>query len=170
MGLVLAARWRSACNNRALCRDAATGHVQQDQHRHGRAGQPWRSGGAGLRPPSIEAFFLWHLGVALLHVLLIRRAAWQALGAAAPRPRASLAALRRVWSFSASMSGVALSALVLSQLDKVLLSRYLPLSDFGVYVLASTVVGCVYLIVSPVFNIIYPVFFLPGRQPVRRKS
>ena len=106
---------------------------------------------------TIEAFFVWQALVALLHVGLMRAAAWRALGG---RGSASfdLTSLVQVWRFSLLMSGVTISALVLSQLDKILLSKLLPLEDFGIYVLATTVVGSLYVIVSPVFNVIYPLF------------
>jgi O-antigen/teichoic acid export membrane protein len=64
--------------------------------------------------------------------------------------------LKRIWRFSAGVSGIALSALVLMQMDKVLLSRILPLEDFGRYMLASLIASGLYVILSPVFNAIYP--------------
>ena len=48
--------------------------------------------------------------------------------------------------------------LILTQVDKVILSGLLTLSSFGEYTLATVVVSAVYLIVNPVFNVIYPRF------------
>jgi O-antigen/teichoic acid export membrane protein len=54
------------------------------------------------------------------------------------------------------MSGVAFSGVILMQLDKVLLSRMLSLEDFGRYALASLVASAPYVLLTPVFNVIFP--------------
>ena len=54
------------------------------------------------------------------------------------------------------MTGVAVSGVILLQLDKVLLSRMLSLEDFGRYMLATFVSSGLLVILTPVFNVIYP--------------
>jgi O-antigen/teichoic acid export membrane protein len=56
------------------------------------------------------------------------------------------------------MSAIGLTGLVFSQLDKVILSKVLALEDFGHYMLASVVVSGLYILITPVFNLIYPRF------------
>lgn len=107
--------------------------------------------------PSIQSFFLWHAGVSLLHVLILRRTAWDLIGRTGD-VSFSLQELKRVWHFSAGMSGVAIAALVLTQLDKIILSRIINLEDFGRYTLAGVVAGSIYILITPVFNSIYPRF------------
>ena len=107
--------------------------------------------------PSIQAFFLWHAGVSLLHALIIRRAAWDLVGRSADA-NFSLQELKHVWYFSAGMSGVAIAALVLTQLDKLILSRITNLEDFGRYTLAGVVASALYVLTTPVFNAIFPYF------------
>ena len=105
--------------------------------------------------PTIQAFFLWQAAMGLLYALAMRQAAWRALGAGA-RAQFELDEVKRVWRFSAGMSGVAISAIVLMQLDKVLLSRILPLEGFGQYALAGVVASALYILLTPTFNVIYP--------------
>lgn len=105
--------------------------------------------------PTIEAFFIWQAAVGLIYVFVVRQAAWHVLGGF-ERSRFSADALRRVWRFSAGMGGIAVSAIVLMQLDKVLLSRILTLADFGRYMLAASVASGLYVLLMPVFNVIYP--------------
>jgi len=107
--------------------------------------------------PSIQAFFLWHAGISLLHALIIRRAAWDLVGRSADA-NFSIQELKRVWHFSAGMSGVAIAALVLTQLDKLILSRFINLEDFGRYTLAGVVASALYVLTTPVFNAIFPYF------------
>ncbi len=105
--------------------------------------------------PTIEAFFIWQAGVALLGVAAIRWAAWRTIGHEGIG-KFDLVALKRIWRFSAGMSGVAVSGIVLMQLDKVILSKMLSLEDFGRYSLASLIASGLYVLLTPVFNVIYP--------------
>ena len=105
--------------------------------------------------PTITAFFIWQAAVGLAQTATMRYAAWRVLGRAA-NVRFDLAELKRTWRFSAGVSGIALSALVLMQTDKVLVSRILTLEDFGRYMLASLIASGLYVILSPAFNAIYP--------------
>lgn len=110
-----------------------------------------------LVAPTIEAFFVWQGVVGLLNVTLLRVATWRIIGKD-PSLRFSTAALKRIWNFSAGMSGIAVVAVILMQVDKVILSSLLTLSNFGEYTLAAAAVSAIYLAVNPVFNVIYPRF------------
>jgi O-antigen/teichoic acid export membrane protein len=105
--------------------------------------------------PTIEVFFLWQAGVGLVHVSAMRWGAWQVVGQS-KGVRFDVDEMKRIWRFSAGVSGVALSALVLTQLDKILLSRIVSLEDFGRYALAGLVASGLYMIIIPTFNVIYP--------------
>ena len=105
--------------------------------------------------PTIEAFFIWQAGVALLGAAAMRWAAWRAIGRA-DVGEFDVNGLKRIWRFSAGMSGVAISGIILMQLDKVMLSRMLSLEDFGRYALASLIASGLYVLLTPVFNAIYP--------------
>lgn len=105
--------------------------------------------------PTIEAFFIWQAVIALVHVAIMRRAAWQTIGESI-EAKFHFSELRRIWRFSAGMTGIAVSAAVLTQLDKVLLSRMLSLEDFGRYSLAWLIGSGLYVLLAPVFNVIYP--------------
>jgi O-antigen/teichoic acid export membrane protein len=107
--------------------------------------------------PTIEAFFIWQAGVGLVYAATIRWAAWRVVGRTA-EIRFDGNQLKRVLRFSIGMSGIALSSLVFTQLDKVLLSKILGLEEFGRYMLATAVVSALYVIISPTFNIMYPRF------------
>ena len=107
--------------------------------------------------PTIEAFFLWQASVGLAHAAVMRRAAWHALGRL-DQLRFDSDALKQVWRFSAGMGGVAVSALIFTQLDKVILSKMLSLADFGAYALATVVVNGLYVFINPLFSAVYPRF------------
>jgi O-antigen/teichoic acid export membrane protein len=57
------------------------------------------------------------------------------------------------------MGGITIFAIILSQLDKVILSKLLSLEMFGYYILAGTVCNVVpNMLVGPVFNALFPKF------------
>jgi O-antigen/teichoic acid export membrane protein len=105
--------------------------------------------------PTIEAFFIWQASIGMVHAITMRFAAWRIIGKQG-RVRFDVDKLRSIWRFTAGMSGVAISSVVLMQLDKVMLSRMLSLGDFGRYALAGVVASGLYIILTPTFNIIYP--------------
>lgn len=105
--------------------------------------------------PTIEAFFIWQAIMALVHVAILRTFAWRVIG----RNKTSnfdYRALRRLWRFTLSMSGVAISGVILMQVDKLILSKMLSLDDFGRYTLAGTLASGLYVLLTPLFNSIYP--------------
>lgn len=105
--------------------------------------------------PTIHVFFMWQALVALLEMAVFRIA----LRSNLPRHNKGvfrIAILKEIWRFAAGMSGITLLATILTQLDKILLSKLLPLSDFGYYVLAATLAAIIFKIVGPVFTAYYP--------------
>ncbi len=111
-----------------------------------------------LVSPTLQAFFAWQFVASLVGLLAMRHVAWRVLGGRPAGAAWDVARLKSVWRFSAGMSAIAVVAIIFTQLDKVLLSRLLPLSEFGRYMLASTVCSALYLFVSPVYNAVFPRF------------
>lgn len=105
---------------------------------------------------SIQAFFLVQAGFGLLQAIVLRSLARHAVGERdAPY---DFADLRRVLHFSAWMSGIAITSVVFTQLDKVLLSRLIDLSSLGHYMLAALLVSGLSVLSGPALNVIYPKF------------
>jgi O-antigen/teichoic acid export membrane protein len=64
--------------------------------------------------------------------------------------------LAPVWRFALGMTTLSMLTLLLTQTDKVLLSRLLALEDFGYYMLAASVSGLIYMLVIPLTQAAYP--------------
>jgi O-antigen/teichoic acid export membrane protein len=105
--------------------------------------------------PTIEMFFIWQAGIGLCHAACMRWAAWRAIGRQ-NRGSFHLCELKSVWRFSTGMSCVAISAFLLMQTDKLLLSKILTLEEFGGYIIAGMFANSLYLALTPTFNVIYP--------------
>jgi O-antigen/teichoic acid export membrane protein len=105
--------------------------------------------------PTIEAFFTWQALVGFAYAIAMRMAAWRIVGRSI-QTKFDVDRLKSVWRFAAGMGGISLTALVFTQLDKLILSKMLGLEEYGHYMLATVVVSGLYVLVSPVFNVIYP--------------
>jgi O-antigen/teichoic acid export membrane protein len=118
--------------------------------------------------PTISAFFIYQGILAALEAAVMG-GHLRSILPKPPRPaRFSTERLFDVWRFAAGMTTVALLATMLTQFDKFLLSKLLPLSAFGYYVIASSVSGALYLLVAPIANASYPqftAFVARGDQP-----
>jgi len=108
--------------------------------------------------PTIHVFFVWLVGANAVMVLVWTTSFWKSLprGTRSPQLRARL--LRNIGYFAAGMSGIATFSLILGQADKLVLSRVLDLKSFGYYSIAGFFATGLVLIVTSVFNTIFPQF------------
>jgi O-antigen/teichoic acid export membrane protein len=103
-------------------------------------------------------FFVWQAFVGLLQSVVMAAVLWQSLPAGSRRPRFSAAELRRIGGFTFGLTGIGVLSFLLMQADRIILSRMLPLDQFGVYVIAASVAAALTRLVAPWFNAIYPRF------------
>ncbi len=108
--------------------------------------------------PSLEAFFVWQAAVSVSSVGLFAMIVYRILPAAPSNSRFSLGALQGIWRFAGGMIGITFLALLLTQIDKILLSNLLSLKEFGYYTLAAAVANALYLFVNPITQAFYPRF------------
>ena len=87
---------------------------------------------------TVRAFLLWQGFATFLLLLAMATSYWKCLPHGDSRPAFKKALLRGVWTYAAGMTGISLVALILTQTDKIILSRLLTLENFGYYTLAAT--------------------------------
>jgi O-antigen/teichoic acid export membrane protein len=109
-----------------------------------------------LVSPTIQAFFVWQLIGTALHALVVRRLLWTSLPGTDHRARLRPQILSRVWRFAAGLSATSLLIVVLTQMDKVVLSKLLSLRDFGYYSLAALVASGLVYVFLPIFQAVFP--------------
>lgn len=119
-----------------------------------------RHGGAAfvlvVISPTVQAFFFWQAFMSLLSVVVFAGKVHRSLPLASSPAEFSIQALRGVWRFAGGMMGITFLTVLLTQVDKVLLSRLLTLEFFGYYTLAGTVAGTLYMVIGPITQSIYP--------------
>jgi len=109
-----------------------------------------------LVSPTIFAFLIWQMIVSALNVALAAFFLQRSLPKAGRKAVLQIERLRGIWRFAAGMSGITVLATILTQLDKIILSKMLPLEMFGYYTLAGVVATMLYRLVGPVFSAVYP--------------
>ena len=109
-----------------------------------------------LVAPTVQAFFAWQCILSLATVLALRVSCWNRLAGSGKVRRFDLSALRSVGRFTAEVGGINVFGFLLTQVDKVMLSKILPLQSFGYYTLAWTLGTLAYRFITPVFNAYYP--------------
>lgn len=105
---------------------------------------------------SIQVFFIVQAAFGLLLAIVLRMLAWRAIGERdAPY---DFGDLRRLWHFSAWMGGVVIAGLLVSQFDKLVLSRVIALESFAHYMLAALIVSGLQILTTPAFSSLFPKF------------
>lgn len=108
--------------------------------------------------PTITAFFIWQGLLSLVTAVVFMVVVYSILPQLSRAARFSVPALLNVWRFAAGMLGITVLSLLLTQIDKILLSRLLSLEAFGYYALASLTAGALYIMVTPIGVAFYPRF------------
>ena len=109
-----------------------------------------------LFSPTINTFFTFQLGVALIGALGTGIILWGLLPHTGIPSRFQISHLKSVWRFAAGMSINSVLGLILFQLDKIILIKMLPLQMFGYYAVASTAAVAVTYLGSPLFTTFLP--------------
>ncbi|MDP2371478.1 oligosaccharide flippase family protein [Rhodoferax sp.] len=106
--------------------------------------------------PTVEAFFLWQGAVSVLTLAVFAVQTYRWLPRAPRAARFDLNELRLVARYAGGMAVTTVLALLLTQVDKLLLSKLLPLDQFGYYTLAGSVSGALYFLVGPLSTAVAP--------------
>jgi O-antigen/teichoic acid export membrane protein len=107
---------------------------------------------------TIEAFFCWQAAVSAVQTALTGAMLWRSLPRGAKPPHFSARILSEVWRLAAGMAAISALGVVLTQLDKVILVKLLPLAEFGYYSLAWTVATGLYFLIGPLYAALFPRF------------
>ena len=108
--------------------------------------------------PTIGAFFLWQGLLSMITVALFAGVVYRALPPAPLPARFSGSALVNIRRFAAGIVAITFLALLLTQVDKLVLSRLLTLESFGYYALAGVVANALYMLTGPITTALYPRF------------
>jgi O-antigen/teichoic acid export membrane protein len=106
---------------------------------------------------TIEAFLIWQIFSSLMEAFITAAALWRSLPPAS-RARFRFDLLAESWRFAAGVMGISALGVLVSQLDKIILSNVLSLEMFGYYALANRVASGLHFVTNPVIASIFPRF------------
>lgn len=109
-----------------------------------------------LVSPTIQAFLLWQVGIGVLLVTALAICFWRSLPKSTRAPRFDLTIARSVWRFAAGMTGIGIITMIMTQTDKLLVSKLFTLRTFGYYTLAWSVANGPLIISSCLFSVAFP--------------
>lgn len=120
-----------------------------------------RAGGVVLPLAFVSAtpqmFFGWQAGISALSVTAFVMAVRGSIPQSERRPRFDPTIVRTLRHFAGGVLGATALAVILTQADKMLLVKLVPLDQFSAYALATAIASGLYQVVSPVSQSYYPV-------------
>lgn len=107
---------------------------------------------------SVIIFFLWSVIINVIQALLLKYTLWHYLPKTNLKTIFDSNELRRIFHFAAGMMGISLTSILLTQIDKIILSKILPLEQFGYYSIACSLSLVIYQIIGPIVQSYFPRF------------
>lgn len=102
------------------------------------------------------AFFYYQVGAAACELLAYLLAVYRSLPPLPERAQPNIAVMRGLRPMASSMGLLALISMLTTQVDKLILSRTLPLEQFGHFVLVSVVAGAATILLGPINQTLQP--------------
>lgn len=109
-----------------------------------------------LFKPDLVAFLVWFAVSSALELLVYAIVTYRLLPTLRLRPSFSLSSLRDIWKYSAAMNLIALVALVLSQVDRLAVTKFLSLEALGFYSIAFNASVAISLIQGAINSASFP--------------
>lgn len=106
--------------------------------------------------PTIGAFFFWQGFVSVIAICALAFSTYHFLPKAERSGRFSFSALHGIWYYAGGMMGIIFLSLLLTQVDKILLSKLLTLKEYGYYTLATVIAGGLSLLLAPIGQAWHP--------------
>ena len=106
--------------------------------------------------PDIRIFFLWHIVASILQTGVMRWSLWRKLSKVRHSVKFSFEILRSIKGFAGTMMLITFLSMLMTQADKIILSRMLTLESFGFYMLAWTLASGMSRGVTPLVQAFSP--------------
>jgi O-antigen/teichoic acid export membrane protein len=111
-----------------------------------------------LISPTILAFFTWQIFMTFFRTSTMAGFLWRSIPESGHRAHFQKDTIINIWRFAAGMTGISFTSIILTQTDKIILSKILPLEMFGYYTFATVVASALYYFVYPVSIALFPRF------------
>lgn len=109
--------------------------------------------------PSLKLFFIWQSIITIIYALVLRYNLTKELKVKIPifrKPIFDKSVLNNTWKFAAGIFLVSLVASFNTQMDKLAISKLLPINILGYYTLAISLAQSIILLVNPISTAVMP--------------
>lgn len=106
--------------------------------------------------PTIIAFLCWQIFLSCIQLFYFRRYLWKYLPVPESKPRFDKSTIRHSGRYAVGIMSMSVLVIILTQSDKIILSKLVTLTDFGYYTLAATVSSALSMLLYPVTAAIFP--------------
>jgi O-antigen/teichoic acid export membrane protein len=106
--------------------------------------------------PTIQVFFIFNLILVVTEVWLLHLKLKASIVSPLKRPQFNLQSMKAIYHFAAGMTMITIFATLMTQVDRLLLSKLLSLKDFGYFTLAIAIASVVTILTVPIGNIVFP--------------
>ena len=107
---------------------------------------------------TIETFFIWQASISLLHTIIVGKFLWINIPKDINPPKFNLNVLKSEIQFTKGLFGISLISLLMSQSDKIILSKMLDLKVFAYYIFALNITQLIFVIAGPFYTTLFPKF------------
>lgn len=105
---------------------------------------------------SIISFFYWQIIITCIILLTLHIVLWKTLAPTKNKPFFSKELLVKNKAFATGIGATSLVVIILTQADKIILSKILDLKTFGYFTLATAISSSLFRIIFPVSQAVYP--------------
>jgi O-antigen/teichoic acid export membrane protein len=109
-----------------------------------------------LFSPTIFVFALWQVISNVIYCFLLRFNLWRTLAIDFNKAKFNGQVLYNTWRYAAGMFSMTMMSVILTQIDKLAVSRLLPLEMLGYYTLAGALAAGLISLGSPIASAIFP--------------
>lgn len=109
-----------------------------------------------LLSPTVIAFLYWQIILSCIQLFFLRRYLWKHLPVPDSKPRFDKAAISHSGRYAVGIMGMSFLVIILTQSDKIILSKLVTLTDFGYYTLAASVSSALAMVLYPVTAAVFP--------------
>lgn len=108
--------------------------------------------------PTIIGFLIWQLSMSLVQLITLKLSLWNTANPLHLSPKWNKQLIYDTKKYSLGLLSISILVIILTQCDKIILSKLIPLREFGYYTLAYTLSNMIGMIVMPISSAVFPKF------------
>jgi O-antigen/teichoic acid export membrane protein len=101
-------------------------------------------------------FFIWQAVVSIVNIIILKWLTVNSFNNQKVKGQYDFNTIKSIWKFAAGMATSTILSLILTQFDKLVLIKFLSLTEFSYYYVASTIGGALLMLINPITQAYHP--------------